>query len=145
VPAEPPSPPVLERLTVIREMIRGLLDPAAPDWTPEARRLLAESRFAIDPEGQIRSEAAGWDGFVSDLMLPLLQLVPIRDGLGICGNPHCRLVFLDLSRNRTRRWCDTRGCGNRDRVGRFRSAPRAVDDPPAPGMTEGPREAGSPG
>jgi predicted RNA-binding Zn ribbon-like protein len=30
-----------------------------------------------------------------------------------CANPACVLLFLDLSRNARRRWCDMSACGNR--------------------------------
>jgi predicted RNA-binding Zn ribbon-like protein len=30
-----------------------------------------------------------------------------------CGDPTCRWLFLDLSKNHTRRWCDMKTCGNR--------------------------------
>lgn len=33
-----------------------------------------------------------------------------------CPGPTCGWVFLDTSRNRSRRWCDSRECGNRDRA-----------------------------
>jgi predicted RNA-binding Zn ribbon-like protein len=33
----------------------------------------------------------------------------------------CGAVFYDESKNRTRRWCDSRTCGNRARVRRYRS------------------------
>jgi predicted RNA-binding Zn ribbon-like protein len=33
-----------------------------------------------------------------------------------CQGPTCGWVFLDQSRNRSRRWCDSRECGNRERV-----------------------------
>jgi predicted RNA-binding Zn ribbon-like protein len=32
----------------------------------------------------------------------------------------CDRLFVDLSRNRSRRWCDMQRCGNRDKVRRFR-------------------------
>jgi predicted RNA-binding Zn ribbon-like protein len=34
----------------------------------------------------------------------------------------CGRLFIDQSRNRSRRWCDMRACGNRDKVRRFRRA-----------------------
>ena len=34
--------------------------------------------------------------------------------------PGCGRVFYDETRSRTRRWCDSGGCGNRDRVRRYR-------------------------
>ena len=42
----------------------------------------------------------------------------------LCANERCRAVFFDASRNRSRRWCDGRGCGNRLRVERFRARRR---------------------
>jgi predicted RNA-binding Zn ribbon-like protein len=36
----------------------------------------------------------------------------------------CGRAFYDESKNRTRRWCDARTCGNRARVRRFRAAHR---------------------
>jgi len=36
-----------------------------------------------------------------------------------CADPICGWLFLDISRNRSRRWCDMRDCGNRAKAGRF--------------------------
>ena len=33
--------------------------------------------------------------------------------LKVCGSPDCRWAFVDGTRNRSRRWCDMAGCGNR--------------------------------
>ncbi|HET9399613.1 MAG TPA: ABATE domain-containing protein [Candidatus Acidoferrales bacterium] len=41
--------------------------------------------------------------------------------LSQCGGDDCGWLFEDITRNHSRRWCDTRDCGNRDRVRRFRS------------------------
>jgi predicted RNA-binding Zn ribbon-like protein len=38
-----------------------------------------------------------------------------------CGNPECRWLFLDTSKNHTRRWCDMRLCGNRMKARRFKA------------------------
>ena len=122
VPAEAPSAIQLRRLGTIREMIRDLLDPDRPAWSAAAAVLLKSTAFNVDEAGLIRAIGGGWDGFIGDLLLPLIELVERRDRLRICGNPHCRLVFLDISRNHSRRWCDTTGCGNRDRVRRYRAA-----------------------
>ena len=40
--------------------------------------------------------------------------------LGECESDTCGFLFLDTTRNRSRRWCDTRICGNRARVRRHR-------------------------
>ncbi len=38
--------------------------------------------------------------------------------IGRCSNQSCAWVFLDRSRNRSRRWCSSTDCGNRDRAAR---------------------------
>jgi predicted RNA-binding Zn ribbon-like protein len=37
-----------------------------------------------------------------------------------CGGDECGWMFLDTSRNHSRRWCDMKDCGNRAKVRRFR-------------------------
>ena len=39
--------------------------------------------------------------------------------LKMCSDPICGWLFLDISRNRSRRWCDMRDCGNRAKAKRF--------------------------
>ena len=40
-----------------------------------------------------------------------------------CASDTCGWFFLDTTKNRSRRWCDMKGCGNRDKVRRYRSKP----------------------
>jgi predicted RNA-binding Zn ribbon-like protein len=50
-----------------------------------------------------------------------------------CQSPTCREVFVDFSRNRSRRYCDSRTCGNRLHVAAYRArkhADAAGDDVP---------------
>jgi predicted RNA-binding Zn ribbon-like protein len=42
-----------------------------------------------------------------------------------CGNAECRWLFLDTSKNHTRRWCDMKICGNRMKARRFKAQHRA--------------------
>ena len=39
--------------------------------------------------------------------------------LKFCSDPMCRWLFLDISRNQSRRWCDMKDCGNRAKAKRF--------------------------
>jgi len=41
--------------------------------------------------------------------------------VGSCADSECAWLFLDTTRSRTRRWCDMRSCGNRNKVRRFRT------------------------
>ena len=38
-----------------------------------------------------------------------------------CGNEDCRWLFLDTSKNHTRRWCDMKICGNRMKARRYKA------------------------
>jgi predicted RNA-binding Zn ribbon-like protein len=38
-----------------------------------------------------------------------------------CGADTCRWLFLDTSRNHSRRWCDMKVCGNRMKARRFQA------------------------
>lgn len=44
--------------------------------------------------------------------------------LHACASATCRWLFLDTSRNRTRRWCNMKICGNREKARRFTAAHR---------------------
>jgi predicted RNA-binding Zn ribbon-like protein len=45
----------------------------------------------------------------------------------VCAGEGCGWIFLDESRNSSRRWCDSRDCGNRERVRRHLARKRAID------------------
>jgi predicted RNA-binding Zn ribbon-like protein len=49
-----------------------------------------------------------------------------RDRLRVCEAPNCERVLVDLSRNRSRRYCDSRTCGNRLHVAAYRERRRAA-------------------
>ena len=42
-----------------------------------------------------------------------------RERVRQCGDALCGWMFLDTSRNRSRRWCSMEGCGNRNKVRSF--------------------------
>lgn len=46
--------------------------------------------------------------------------------LSACTNPECRWLFLDGSKNKGRRWCDMKLCGNRIKARRYRGRQRAA-------------------
>ncbi len=51
----------------------------------------------------------------------------------ICGDAECGWLFIDRSKNKSRRWCDMGDCGNRAKAGRFyrrkKQAPPQTPDP----------------
>jgi predicted RNA-binding Zn ribbon-like protein len=46
--------------------------------------------------------------------------------LAVCAAPDCDAVLVDLSRNRSKRYCDARGCGNRMNVAAYRERKRSA-------------------
>jgi len=42
-----------------------------------------------------------------------------------CAVPECRWLFLDTSKNHSRRWCDMKICGNRMKARRFKAQHKA--------------------
>jgi predicted RNA-binding Zn ribbon-like protein len=50
-----------------------------------------------------------------------LMLSDDFEKLRACDNPECRWLFLDTSKNHTRRWCDMKLCGNRMKARRFKA------------------------
>jgi predicted RNA-binding Zn ribbon-like protein len=53
-----------------------------------------------------------------------------------CFSPSCTWMFLDVSKNHTRRWCDMRVCGNRAKVHRFRERRRRGSARKAAGLRQ---------
>ncbi|HEY3784061.1 MAG TPA: CGNR zinc finger domain-containing protein [Steroidobacteraceae bacterium] len=80
-------------------------------------------------EGQMRGEIRwGWDGVHARAQLPVWLLASATSDLLLsrplerlraCAVETCRWLFLDTSKNHTRRWCDMRVCGNRMKAQRF--------------------------
>ncbi|MEK8173237.1 CGNR zinc finger domain-containing protein [Streptomyces sp. M19] len=55
------------------------------------------------------------------MALAFLVVAGERERLRRCEAPDCRRAFVDLSRNRSRRYCDSRTCGNRLHVAAYRA------------------------
>nr|WP_155073098.1 CGNR zinc finger domain-containing protein [Streptomyces taklimakanensis] len=58
------------------------------------------------------------------MALAFLIVAGERERLRRCAAPDCRRAFIDLSRNRSRRYCDSRTCGNRLHVAAYRARRR---------------------
>ncbi|WP_438488939.1 CGNR zinc finger domain-containing protein [Streptomyces sp. S186] len=58
------------------------------------------------------------------MALAFILVAGERERLRRCEAPDCRHAFVDLSRNRSRRYCDSRTCGNRLHVAAYRARRR---------------------
>jgi len=126
----------MEKLRQFRGELRGVVERASRGEWPNVHdvawinRRLARSpyRFAVGVERRSwrvlrQPEATTWDGVIGDILLSFTTLLtngkPSR--IRRCSNRSCTWIFYDDSRNRTRRWCDPRHCGNLIKVRRFRA------------------------
>jgi predicted RNA-binding Zn ribbon-like protein len=46
----------------------------------------------------------------------------------VCGGEGCGWMFLDESRNASRKWCESRDCGNRERVRQYLARKKHASD-----------------
>lgn len=63
----------------------------------------------------------------SGLALAAVVVAGELDRLRVCGAPGCSRVLVDLSRNRSKRYCDSRTCGNRLHVAAYRERRRVAE------------------
>jgi CGNR zinc finger/Putative stress-induced transcription regulator len=63
------------------------------------------------------------DRIAAHLAMGLAELVVAGESgrVRTCASPSCRDVFVDESRNRSRRYCDAKTCGNRLHVAAYRA------------------------
>ena len=125
---------VLIEATEIREAVAAILQSVADGRAPTPgalARLEAASLAALEARA-LRSRPGGvawvWREAAPEPRRPAwaaaLDAVRVlttedRGRVRQCGDAQCGWFFLDTSRNRSRRWCSMKSCGNRNKVRRF--------------------------
>jgi predicted RNA-binding Zn ribbon-like protein len=98
----------------------GLVNAAVPGAFERSRLVASKNGFTLS--AGVRDD---------DLAAPLTPVVrsavdlitsPEVERVRTCAAAACAWLFLDTTKNRARRWCDMKTCGNREKVRRFRSA-----------------------
>src|SRR5207248_467720 len=99
-----------------------------PDPQARERNVLIthDTRCALDTVVDLVNTAPGAsvaDHLAADCGMALAFFVVAgeQERLRRCEAPDCRRAFVDLSRNRSRRYCDSRTCGNRLHVAAYRA------------------------
>jgi predicted RNA-binding Zn ribbon-like protein len=129
---------VLKHCIELREAIAEILYARLDGRSPAAAslRTLERSIQAARFQQQLRWKQEGleWDWKENAAELPLwvlsmsagdLVIFGAVDSVRACDNPECRWLFLDTSKNHTRRWCDMKVCGNRMKARRFKAQRKA--------------------
>jgi predicted RNA-binding Zn ribbon-like protein len=144
----------LRRIIALREAVYGVFSAVANDHSPDPEDLqvldreltvaLAHLRLAAADPGTGGAEPAGSEervrfvwaltGMEEDLTSMLwpvaraattLLTSPELGRVRQCADEQCGWLFLDESRNASRRWCDMADCGNRAKARRYRERKRA--------------------
>jgi predicted RNA-binding Zn ribbon-like protein len=128
---------VMHELIDLRELLREIVRE-----TPDGRlseNALTRLNFYLKRAPLVRSVAntgegpvatltpaqPGWEGIMAEIATLFIDMLREHPGrLRTCEHPDCHWIFLDESRNRTRRWCGN-ACGNVMKVRRFRERQKA--------------------
>jgi predicted RNA-binding Zn ribbon-like protein len=125
---------VLTEARELRAAVYAVFRALAEGRAPEPERLAALAAFHAAAVARATLVPAGdrfalaWDGDVVGPLaasaVDLLRHGPL-DRLKLCDA--CPWLFLDVSRNHSRRWCSMNECGSRLKMRRYRARRRATE------------------
>lgn len=132
---------LLERTWALREAIRSIFLAVAQGTPPtasdlevlnsELERGMAGARVIMTPDGfdlAWPQSAGTLDQMVAPVARSAAMLLTSSDQRQLvrkCANQQCNWLFVDTTKNHSRRWCRTSGCGNMNRVRKFRERQRS--------------------
>jgi predicted RNA-binding Zn ribbon-like protein len=147
--SDPELRQVIERIRILRDDAIGVLDAHIDGRSADPRHLdalVAAWRQSIPAVSWSPRLPLVWalDVVTPADLFPYLTLTVIDllqrtdlDRLTRCDGPGCGWLFLDHTRNHSRRWCDPADCGNRVRVRAYAERHRRDQArPEAPGPTQ---------
>ncbi|MFI5384977.1 MAG: CGNR zinc finger domain-containing protein [Fimbriimonadales bacterium] len=123
------------RAIQLRDSIYRLLSGVAARNPPDEENLealngeLCEALAKIDLDSKLRWSLTEQDPGERALMLIALSAAelltsPLRDRVRECASETCGWLFIDHSKNRSRRWCSMSDCGNLEKAKRFQERKR---------------------
>lgn len=136
------SAQVLKRAVTLREALYSIFSAVARGRSPDDEAMATLNAALAKPMGFARivqrKDGFEWDWSdepqALDCMLwPVLrsasELLTSDDLHAVreCNAEDCAWLFMDESRNRSRRWCSMAGCGNRAKARRYYARTRARD------------------
>ena len=101
----------------LADLVNGLLcDSGARPWLTDHGGGWGWHLHVTDHDAALEHRIAAQAGFAFADVVRLRETGRLRH----CEAPDCDAVFVDLSMNRSRRYCDTGNCGNRQHVAAYR-------------------------
>jgi len=130
-----PTTAAVARVRVLREAIYRVFSMIADSHQPNQSDMATINRVLSEAMRHIRVTRRAHGGFVSAwqkgppslrrVLWPVARSVAevlTSEDLGRlkkCPSANCGWIFLDTTRNHTRRWCDMKVCGNRAKARRY--------------------------
>jgi len=132
-PSREPTP--IARLKTLRAALRKSSEALFHDKpipSPELRELnavlnLRGKQQLFQRQNGLRVEFVpdrpGWRWILAEVARSFVETVADGESarIKICRNDDCRWVFYDQTKGKTRCWCSSKSCGNRERVRRARA------------------------
>jgi predicted RNA-binding Zn ribbon-like protein len=136
---------VLERVRALRETVYRVFTAGARGEAPAEDDLASLGETAAEAAARrvLVPETAPAEGYrfawpESDTLEQLLWPVAMsaaellvsddRERVKECATDNCNWLFVDMSRNRSRRWCDMKDCGNRAKARRHYARARGQEE-----------------
>ena len=136
-PRQPATAADLAAVRALRPRLRALWLAAGPESTERLAALVNELLRDSGARPQLTEHggACGWHLHVTGSDAPPAHRIAAQAGFAVadlvrlrrCEAPGCDAVLVDLSKNRSRRYCDTGNCGNRQHVAAYRERRAARD------------------
>lgn len=120
---------VMQRAWALRDALYDLFAAIAEERPAPGGALVelnrAVARLEIGPDWRWTWSCApgGLDDMLGPITIAAAQLLTgeERGNIRMCAAETCAWVFLDTSKNHSRRWCDMKQCGNRAKARRFQA------------------------
>ena len=122
------------RALALRNAVYNLLEAVGEGRAPDAGDLevlnsalgecAVRRRLRLTPEGLCWTWAEAPDGDLDWMLWPIAYSAAevltgsLAERVKACPGDGCGWIFVDQSRNRSRRWCDMQSCGNREKARR---------------------------
>ncbi|RED66199.1 CGNR zinc finger domain-containing protein [Cohnella lupini] len=141
-----PSPEELESLKRLRSFLHRMVQAFVDHQSPSPEDLVALNnimgkgaviRQLSSKDGSYELSYAPverhWKQIEAEIAASFARLLTEGEAsrIRICDNPSCLWVYYDDTRNRSKRYCDDKMCGNLMKVRRFRARKKAESGLPA--------------
>jgi predicted RNA-binding Zn ribbon-like protein len=138
--AVPPTLAELAALKALRTLLHGMAEALAAGDAPSAEELAQLNRVMAGGPVTRRLTSAGarysqelapvrqdWAQAMAEIAASFAGTLATGEStrVRVCENPDCLWFFYDDTRNRTKRFCDDKLCGNLMKVRRFRARKKA--------------------